>query len=128
MNIRVEIGNFLRGKGPIGILRFSQRLLLELFTSRTTITPPILDPVNFHTDFSLLFELYDFDWKISVVLFRSEDHEDEEEGRALMAETQRDGAPDNAQDENAKRDWRRQIRLLTLSFGISGLYVSPVLS
>lgn len=69
MNIRVEIGNFLRGKGPIGILRFSQRLLLELFTSRTTITPPILDPVNFHTDFSLLFELYDFDWKISVVLF-----------------------------------------------------------
>lgn len=59
---------------------------------------------------------------------RSEDHEDEEEGRALMAETQRDGAPDNAQDENAKRDWRRQIRLLTLSFGISGLYVSPILS
>lgn len=61
---------------------------------------------------------------------KSEDHEDEEEGRALMAEAQRDGhggAHDNSQDENAKRDWRRQIRLLTLSFGISGLYVSPIL-
>jgi hypothetical protein len=28
-----------------------------------------------------------------------------------------------SQDEAAKRDWKRQIRLLTYSFSISGVYV-----
>lgn len=58
---------------------------------------------------------------------KPEEHEDEEEGRALMGEAHRDsydGDRDRAQDEDAKRDWRRQIRLLTLSFAISGVYVS----
>lgn len=58
---------------------------------------------------------------------KAEEHEDEEEGRALMGGTNResqDGALSDAQDEAAKRDWRRQIRLLTYSFGISGGYVS----
>lgn len=58
---------------------------------------------------------------------KPEEHEDEEEGRALMGEAHRDsydGDHNRAQDEAAKRDWRRQIRLLTFSFVISGVYVS----
>lgn len=61
---------------------------------------------------------------------KSEEQEDEEEGRALMDGTQRDshdGSHNNAQDENVKRDWRRQIRLLTFSFAISGAYVSEAI-
>jgi uncharacterized oligopeptide transporter (OPT) family protein len=57
---------------------------------------------------------------------KSEEHEDEEEGRALMDEAHRDSqdrARSSAQEEVIKRDWRRQIRLLTFSFGISGGYV-----
>lgn len=55
-----------------------------------------------------------------------EDQEDEEEGRALMGEAQRDGheqGRSESQDEAVKRDWKRQIRLLTYSFSISGAYV-----
>jgi uncharacterized oligopeptide transporter (OPT) family protein len=63
---------------------------------------------------------------------KSEEHEDEEEGRALMDEAQRDSqdrARSSAHEEAIKRDWRRQIRLLTFSFGISGGYVCfPALS
>jgi len=57
---------------------------------------------------------------------KSEEREDEEEGRALIDEANRDsqeGGRSNAQEEAVKRDWRRQIRLLTYSFGISGGYV-----
>lgn len=57
---------------------------------------------------------------------KSEEHEDEEEGRALMEESRRDsqdGALRDSQEDVAKRDWKRQIRLLTYSFGISGVYV-----
>ena len=55
-----------------------------------------------------------------------EDQEDEEEGRALMGEAQRDSheqGQGESQDEAVKRDWKRQIRLLTYSFSISGAYV-----
>lgn len=61
---------------------------------------------------------------------KSEEHEDEEEGRALMDETHResqDEARRSSQEEAVKRDWRRQIRLLTFSFGISGGYVCSML-
>ena len=61
---------------------------------------------------------------------KSEEHEDEEEGRALMDETHResqDEARRSSQEEAVKRDWRRQIRLLTFSFGISGGYVCSIL-
>lgn len=57
---------------------------------------------------------------------KSEEHEDEEEGRALMDSSRRDsqdGAHVDAQEDAAKRDWRKQIRLLTYSFSISGFYV-----
>lgn len=57
---------------------------------------------------------------------KTEDQEDEEEGRALMGEAQRDSHEQSrgeSQDEAAKRDWKRQIRLLTYSFSISGVYV-----
>lgn len=57
---------------------------------------------------------------------KNEDQEDEEEGRALIGESQRDSHEQGrgeSQDEAAKRDWKRQIRLLTYSFSISGLYV-----
>jgi uncharacterized oligopeptide transporter (OPT) family protein len=57
---------------------------------------------------------------------KSEEQEDEEEGRALMDEGHRDsqdGTRGNEQEEAVKRDWKKQIRLLTLSFGISGGYV-----
>ena len=57
---------------------------------------------------------------------KTEDQENEEEGRALMGETQRDSHEQGrgeSQDEAAKRDWKRQIRLLTYSFSISGVYV-----
>ena len=57
---------------------------------------------------------------------KGEDQEDEEEGRALMGESQRDSHEQGrgeSQDEAAKRDWKRQIRLLTYSFSISGVYV-----
>ena len=57
---------------------------------------------------------------------KTEDQEDEEEGRALMGESQRgshEQVRGESQDEAAKRDWKRQIRLLTYSFSISGVYV-----
>jgi uncharacterized oligopeptide transporter (OPT) family protein len=57
---------------------------------------------------------------------KSEEQEDEEEGRALMDEAHResqDVSRRNEQEEAVKRDWRRQIRLLTFSFSISGGYV-----
>ena len=57
---------------------------------------------------------------------KTEDYEDEEEGRALMGGTQRDSheqGQGESQDAAAKRDWKRQIRLLTYSFSISGVYV-----
>jgi uncharacterized oligopeptide transporter (OPT) family protein len=57
---------------------------------------------------------------------KGEDQEDEEEGRALMDEVRRDSHEQGrgeSQDEAAKRDWKRQIRLLTYSFSISGVYV-----
>lgn len=54
---------------------------------------------------------------------KSEEREDEEEGRALMDEAHWEGQDGIAQEEAVKRDWRRQIKLLTVSFGISGAYV-----
>jgi uncharacterized oligopeptide transporter (OPT) family protein len=57
----------------------------------------------------------------------TEEQEDEEEGRALMDGTQRDsqeGGRNDSQEDAVKRDWKRQIRLLTYSFSISGGYVS----
>ena len=57
---------------------------------------------------------------------KSEEQEDEEEGRALMDEARRESQDDarrSSQEEAVKRDWKRQIRLLTFSFGISGGYV-----
>jgi hypothetical protein len=59
---------------------------------------------------------------------KTEEQEDEEEGRALIDGSHRDsqdGGHSNAQDEAVKRDWKKQIRLLTFSFSISGVYVSP---
>lgn len=56
---------------------------------------------------------------------------DEEEGRALMADTSPDttqlddeGDDRKGQDEGdqSKRDWKKQIKLLIYSFGISGAY------
>lgn len=58
---------------------------------------------------------------------KSEEQEDEEEGRALMDGSRRDSQDQdrgNSQEEAVKRDWKRQIRLLTFSFSISGAYVS----
>jgi uncharacterized oligopeptide transporter (OPT) family protein len=57
---------------------------------------------------------------------KTEEHEDEEEGRALIDGSHRDsqdGGRGDAQEEAVKRDWKRQIRLLTFSFSISGAYV-----
>jgi uncharacterized oligopeptide transporter (OPT) family protein len=57
---------------------------------------------------------------------KTEEQENEEEGRALIDRSHRDsqdGGRSNAQDEAVKRDWKRQIRLLTFSFSISGAYV-----
>lgn len=57
---------------------------------------------------------------------KGEEHEDEEEGRALMDSSRRDsqdGAHGDEQEDATKRDWKKQIRLLTYSFSISGLYV-----
>lgn len=57
----------------------------------------------------------------------------DEESRGLLSDTrsgagqddwQDDGAPLRKRDtETARRDWKKQIQLLTTSFGISGLYV-----
>jgi uncharacterized oligopeptide transporter (OPT) family protein len=61
---------------------------------------------------------------------KSGEQEDEEEGRALMDDARResqDEARRSSQEEAVKRDWRRQIRLLTFSFGISGGYVCSIL-
>jgi len=57
---------------------------------------------------------------------KTEEQEDEEEGRALIDGSQRnsqDQSRGDSQDEAVKRDWKRQIRLLTYSFSISGAYV-----
>ena len=57
---------------------------------------------------------------------KTEDEADEEEGRALMGDSGRDSHEQGrgeSQDEAAKRDWKRQIQLLTYSFSISGVYV-----
>jgi uncharacterized oligopeptide transporter (OPT) family protein len=57
---------------------------------------------------------------------KNEDQEDEEEGRALIDGSQRDSQDQSrgdSQEEAVKRDWKRQIRLLTYSFSISGAYV-----
>lgn len=60
---------------------------------------------------------------------KTEEQEDEEEGRALIGEDRRedqDAARSSEQEDAAKRDWRRQIRLLTLSFATSGGYVGSL--
>lgn len=59
---------------------------------------------------------------------KTEEQEDEEESRALIGEDRQDAQDvprSSMQEDAAKRDWRRQIRLLILSFGISGLFVGP---
>lgn len=60
---------------------------------------------------------------------RETGRDDEEEGRALIGDTsysadsdQLDGQSSRDQDEAAQRDWKKQIRLLTISFAISGGY------
>lgn len=49
-----------------------------------------------------------------------DDEENEEEGRALIDE--RNDNESKRHEEAMKRDWKRQIQLLTTSFGISGGY------
>ncbi|KAK6434575.1 OPT superfamily [Oleoguttula sp. CCFEE 5521] len=48
--------------------------------------------------------------------------EDEEEGRALIDESNGEDSSKNAHEQAMKQDWKRQIRLLTTSFGVSGAY------
>ncbi|OQO10079.1 hypothetical protein B0A48_04435 [Cryoendolithus antarcticus] len=48
--------------------------------------------------------------------------EDEEEGRALIDESNGESGGTNAHEQAMKQDWKRQIRLLTTSFGVSGAY------
>lgn len=63
-------------------------------------------------------------------------NENDEESRGLLSDVpptihEQHGEPlgrRDSQTEAAKKDWRKQIRLLTTSFGISGLYVRLTLS
>ncbi|OQO06684.1 hypothetical protein B0A48_08471 [Cryoendolithus antarcticus] len=47
---------------------------------------------------------------------------EEEEGRALIDESNGENGSTNAHEQAMKQDWKRQIRLLTTSFGVSGAY------
>lgn len=57
---------------------------------------------------------------------RRQHHRDDEESRALIDECQVEEEPlrrRDSQSDDAKRDWQKQIRLLTISFCTSGAYV-----